>query len=266
MTGGGPFDLAPGQWTDDGSAALALTDSLITCNGLNPHDLMTRFVAWWRKGEYSCTGTCFDIGITTRQALARFEQTGNPFAGPAREDEAGNGSLMRSAPVALFCLHGADQANHLAREQSRTTHGAPQCLDACGFFVQLLRGAILGEPNVLRPRTFPGHPAISTIAAGQWRDKHRSEIRSGGYVVDTLEAALWAVHRTTSFEEALILAVNLGHDSDTVGAVTGQLAGALYGFSAIPPRWLEPLAWRDQITTTAGQLIKHPSTDDPLLE
>jgi ADP-ribosyl-[dinitrogen reductase] hydrolase len=239
---------------------LALADSLVINGHLDPLDLITRFVAWWREGQYSCTGSCFDIGIATAQALARFEQSSNPFAGSTREDEAGNGSLMRLAPVALFCLHDADQADRLAREQSRTTHGAPQCLDACAFFVQLLREAILGHKDVFRPRTFQGHPAISGIAAGQWREKHRSVIRSGGYVADTLEAALWAVHRTTSFEEALVLAVNLGHDSDTVGAVTGQLAGALYGFSAIPPRWLATLAWRDRITATAGWLIRHPPT------
>jgi ADP-ribosyl-[dinitrogen reductase] hydrolase len=171
MTGGGPFHLRPGEWTDDTAMALALADSLITCQEFDPHDLMTHFVAWWREGEYSCTGTCFDIGTTTAQALARFEQAGNPFAGSTREDEAGNGSLMRSAPVALFCLHDADQAHHLAREQSRTTHGAPQCLDACAYFVQLLREAILGSKDVLRPRTFPGHPTIAAIAAGQWREQ-----------------------------------------------------------------------------------------------
>jgi ADP-ribosyl-[dinitrogen reductase] hydrolase len=256
MTGGGPFDLAPGDWTDDGSTALALADSLVINGHLDPLDLMTRFVAWWREGQYSCTGTCFDIGITTAQALARFEQTGNPFAGSTREDEAGNGSLMRLAPVALYCLHDADQADRLSREQSRTTHGAPQCLDACAYFVQLLREAILGHKDVLRPRNLQGHPTIAVIAAGQWREKQRSEIRSGGYVVDTLEAALWAVYRTTSFEEALILAVNLGHDSDTVGAVTGQLAGALYGYSAIPPRWLAPLARRDDLMAAANLLLK----------
>ena len=104
MTGGGPFGLEPGQWTDDTAMAFALAKSLSLRNGFDPHDVMTRFVAWYRKGEYSCTGSCFDIGGTTRQALERFERTGNPFAGSTDENTAGNGSLMRLAPVALFGL------------------------------------------------------------------------------------------------------------------------------------------------------------------
>ena len=105
MTGGGPFRLAPGQWTDDTAMALAPADSLIACNGFDAHDLMTRFVAWWRTGAYSCTGTCFDIGRTTAMALERFERTRRPVAGSRSAQSAGNGSLMRLAPVALFALH-----------------------------------------------------------------------------------------------------------------------------------------------------------------
>jgi ADP-ribosyl-[dinitrogen reductase] hydrolase len=163
---------------------------------------------------------------------------------------------MRASPIALFALHNKPLALRLAREQSRTTHAAPQCLDACGFFVQLLREAVLGEPDILRSRSFQGHPSISAIAVGSYKNKTRDQIRSGGYVVDTLEAALWAVHRTSSFEEAVTLAVNLGHDSDTIGAVTGQLAGALYGATSIPQQWLQPLAWRDRLTSAADLLLR----------
>lgn len=255
MTGGGPFDLAPGEWTDDTSMALALADSLISCQGFDPHDLATRFVRWWQQGDYSCTGTCFDIGITTRAALARFLQTGEPYSGSTDPYTAGNGSLMRLAPVALFALHDADHADHLARDQSRVTHAAPQAVEACAYFVQLLRDAILGQPNLLRPRAWSGDPPIAAIAAGSWRHKTRDEIRSSGYVIDTLEAAVWAVGTTTSFEEALILAVNLANDADTVGAVTGQLAGALYGAVAIPERWLHPLAWRRRISAVSDRLL-----------
>lgn len=95
---------------------------------------------------------------------------------------------------------------------------------------------------------------MAAVAAGSWRGKARDAISSSGYVVRTLEAALWAVEATGTFEEALVLAVNLGDDADTVGAVTGQLAGALYGAAAIPPRWLGPLAWRERIETTGLQL------------
>ncbi|GJE13577.1 ADP-ribosylarginine hydrolase Tri1 [Methylobacterium longum] len=255
MTGGGPFNLAPGEWTDDTAMALALADSLISCSGFDPHDLATRFVRWWQQGAYSCTGSCFDIGMTTREALAHFVHTGEPYAGSTHPRTAGNGSLMRLAPVALFALHDVGRADQLARDQSRVTHAARQAVEACAYFAQLLREAILGQPDVLRSRTWSGDPAIAAIAAGSWRHKARDQIRSSGFVVDTLEAALWAVGSTTSFEEALILAVHLGDDADTVGAVTGQLVGALYGASAIPERWLHQLAWRNEISEAADRLL-----------
>ncbi len=143
--------------------ALALADSLITCQGFDPHDLATRFVSWWQEGAYSCTGTCFDIGITTREALARFVQTKEPYAGSTDPLSAGNGSLMRLAPVALFALDDARLADQVARDQSRVTHAAPQAIEACAFFVQLLREAVLGQPDVLHPRTWSGDPAIAAI-------------------------------------------------------------------------------------------------------
>lgn len=255
MLGGGPFDLAPAQWTDDTAMALALADSLISCSGLDSRDLANRFVRWWQDGAYSCTGTCFDIGITTREALARSVRTGEPYAGSTGTDTAGNGSLMRLAPVALFALHDAAQADQLARDQSRITHAAPQAIEACAYFVDLIREAILGQLDVLRPRAWSGDATIAALAAGSWRHKTRDQIRSSGYVIDTLEAALWAAGTTSTFEEALIRAVNLAEDADTVGAVTGQLAGALYGASAIPERWLHPLAWQREISEAADRLL-----------
>ncbi len=288
MTGGGPFNLRAGHWTDDTSMALALADSLLHAPGFDPADLMTRFVAWFREGAYSCTGNCFDIGITTREALAHFERTGAPYAGSTDPDTAGNGSLMRLAPVALATLHDAGEAERIAEAQSRTTHGAPQAVEACAYFVQLLREGILGQPDVLRPRPWigietdglrprhfisgaddnltlkhrTGETALHEIAQGPWRGKARDQIRSSGYVLHTLEAALWAVGTSSTFEEAVALAVNLGDDADTVGAVTGQLAGALYGASAIPERWLHPLAWRDQIIAVADELVAVSSFHD----
>lgn len=279
MTGGGPFSLQPGQWTDDTSMALALAESLLHKSGFDPSDLMTRFVAWFRRGAYSCTDSCFDIGMTTEHALKRFERTGGPFAGATDPDDAGNGSLMRLAPAALVTLHDPAEAERIAEAQSRTTHAAAEAIEACAYFVQLLREAVLGQPNVLRPRPWigadtdglrprqfiedldltpvvrTGEAAIDAISQGSWRGKARKDIRSSGYVVHTLEAALWAVGTTTTFEDALILVVNLGEDADSVGAVTGQLAGALYGASTIPERWLHPLAWREKITALADALL-----------
>ncbi|TXN39178.1 ADP-ribosylglycohydrolase family protein [Methylobacterium sp. WL7] len=255
MLGGGPFNLKPGQWTDDTSMALALAESLIADPEFDPTDLMTRFVAWAERGEYSCTGTCFDIGNITRQALHHFQRTGDPFAGSEASDTAGNGSLMRVAPVALRALEDDALAARIARDQSRTTHAAPEAVEACDLFVRILCEAIKGGgKDALRPRPWDGAPKVKAIAAGAWRGKPRAQIRSTGYVIDTLEAALWCTDQAASFEEALVLAVNLAGDADTVGAVTGQVAGAVFGASAIPQRWLKPLAWRRRLEALAVQL------------
>ncbi len=258
MTGGGPFCLDPGVWTDDTSMALALADSLAATDGFDAADVMNRFLRWMEHGAYSPAGRCFDIGVTTQEALLRYRRTGDPFAGPTAEDTAGNGSLMRLAPAVLGCLDDAASCRRVAGEQSRTTHGAPQAVQSCQFFAGLLRRAIGGETKeaVLAAQDWDGHPAIGAVAGGSWRGKARAAIRSSGYVIHTLEAALWAVDATDSFETAVILAVNLADDADTVGAVTGQLAGALYGMGAIPSRWLDRLAWRDTIVTAADALLQ----------
>ncbi|WP_395673146.1 ADP-ribosylglycohydrolase family protein [Inquilinus sp.] len=257
MTAGGPFGLQAGQWTDDTSMALALADSLIARGGFDATDLMDRFVAWWQEGRYSCTGACFDIGNATRQALDRYRQSGDPLAGATDPTTAGNGSLMRLAPAVLHTLRDAEACRRITAEQSRTTHGAREATEACVLFGEMLRAAILGtgKTEILTPRAWDGATRIQSIAHGDWRRLPRALIESSGYVVHTLEAALWAVNRTDSFEEALVLAVNLGDDADSVGAVTGQLAGALYGLSGIPQRWLEPLAWRERIVEMTDALI-----------
>ncbi|MCP1535704.1 ADP-ribosylglycohydrolase family protein [Methylorubrum extorquens] len=260
MLGGGPFNLKPGQWTDDTSMALALAESLIAHPEFEATDLMRRFVAWAEDGAYSCTGTCFDIGIITRNSLGYFQRTGDPFAGSPAPDRAGNGSLMRIAPVALRALEDDALAARVARDQSRTTHAAAEAVEACELFVQILREAIQGAGmTALRPRAWGSTPRVQAIAAGAWRGKPRAKIRSTGYVIDTLEAALWCADQAKSFEDALVLAVNLAGDADTVGAVTGQIAGAIFGASDIPERWLAPLAWRDKLEALATQLTRSVS-------
>lgn len=257
MTGGGPFGLDPGVWTDDTSMALALADSLASRHEFDAADLMNRFLRWMEHGAYSPTGHCFDIGVTTREALLRYRRTGDPFAGLTADDTAGNGSLMRLAPAVLCSLQDPAACRRIAGEQSRTTHGASQAVQCCQLFADLLRRAILGEARdtVLASQEWDGHAAVQAVAAGSWRAKDRGAIRSTGYVIHTMEAALWAVGTTDNFEAAVILAVNLADDADTVGAVTGQLAGAVYGMRGIPERWLARLAWRDRIITAADALL-----------
>jgi ADP-ribosyl-[dinitrogen reductase] hydrolase len=257
IEGGGPFGLEPGQWTDDTSMALALGDSLLACNGLNAHDLMTRFVAWWQEGAYSSTGSCFDIGMTVRAALSRFRQTDDPIAGSTDPMSAGNGSLMRLAPVAIRYWDDPDALVDAAARQSRTTHGAPEAVDACVVYAQILADAIAGRPRseVLRSREEPYAGAIADIVAGSWRGRRREDIRASGYVAHSLEAALWCVGRTGSFAEAVLLAANLGEDADTTAAIVGQLAGALYGHKAIPRHWLGKLHGQGLIYGMATSLV-----------
>jgi len=263
MTGGGPFALPAGAWTDDTAMALALADSLAASGSLDCHDLMNRFVAWWRNGEYSSTGACFDIGNATRDVLGRYLRTGDPLAGSTDPHSAGNGSLMRLAPVAVRFWSDRPHLTDTAAEQSRTTHAAEEAVDACRAFAELLADAIAGVPRaaLLAPRPFEGAPAVARVVAGSWRGRRRSEIRSSGYVVHTLEAALWSVARTGDFESAVLLAANLADDADTVAAVTGQLAGALHGLSGIPDRWLDRLAWKDRLIETAQRLLPPSPTD-----
>jgi ADP-ribosyl-[dinitrogen reductase] hydrolase len=256
MVGGGPFSLRPGQWTDDTSMALCLADSLIACNGLDERDLMERFCRWYQAGENSCTGGCFDIGITTRNALEQFRRTGDPIAGPTDARTAGNGSIMRLAPVALRYWNDGERLRDVSRRQSYTTHGAVEAVDACEALASILASLIRGQSldDVLSGTHGPFSGGVQTVMNGSYREKSRAGIRSSGYVVDTLESALWAVSETTTFQDAVTLAVNLGDDADTVGAVTGQIAGAAYGVSAIPEEWFNRLAWNDRLAEAAEQL------------
>ena len=258
LTGGGPFNVPRGAWTDDASMALCLAESLVAKGGLNPGDVMDRLCAWWLKGENSVTGHCFDIGLTTRDALARFRANGQPFAGVPDPDTAGNGSLVRVAPVAIFRQGWSRAAVIEASEQSRLTHAAAECVEACELLAHYMTRALIGCGGdlSLEPLEWLGESRIARIASGEWRGKARGAIRSSGYVVHTLEAALWAVAQAESFEGAVIAAVNLGDDSDSVGAVAGQLAGAIWGLSGIPDRWLGPLAWRERIEVLALKLLQ----------
>uniref|UniRef100_UPI0035B3907E ADP-ribosylglycohydrolase family protein n=1 Tax=Stella sp. TaxID=2912054 RepID=UPI0035B3907E len=258
IVGGGPFGLARGQWTDDTAMALALAESLRETPDLDAHDLMRRFVSWWEEGVYSCTGTCFDIGIATRQALARWQRTGDPFAGSTREDTAGNGSLMRLAPVAVRHWNDRPRLRAVAARQSRTTHGAPQAVDACVAYAEILADAIAGEPTatVLATRPGPWAEPVAEVLAGSWRGRRREAIRSSGYVVHSLEAALWSIARSHDFRDAVRFAANLGEDADTTAAIAGQLAGAMTGASGLPADWREHLAWHDRIEALARDLFR----------
>ncbi|MGW8265567.1 MAG: ADP-ribosylglycohydrolase family protein [Longimicrobiales bacterium] len=259
MVGGGPFRLRAGQWTDDTSMALCLGESLLACGGFDARDQMERYLRWFRNGYQSPTGSCFDIGNTVLEALLEFERTGEPFSGSTAPDRAGNGSIMRLAPVVLFFHPDPKAVDHHAAESSRTTHGAEEAVGACRILAGILQAGLSALPKEDLLLTVPTaewmSPGLKEIAAGGYRGKPREKIRGTGYVVDSLEAALWSFWSTSSFEEAVLAAANLGDDADTTAAVCGQVAGAFYGVSAIPEDWLGRLWERKRIGEMALTLL-----------
>jgi ADP-ribosylglycohydrolase len=266
MVGGGPANPEPGQWTDDTAMALCLAESLIERKGFDPIDQLERYVRWLRQGHLSSTGQCFDVGNVVASALLRFERTHEPFCGPTEPDTAGNGSIMRLAPVPLFFARNPLEAIERSAESSRTTHGALTAVDACRYLGALISGAVNGAskkkllsdhfspvPGYWKEKPLVGE--IDEIASGSFKRKSPPQIRGTGYVVRSLEAALWAFYHGDSFKEGCLLAVNLGDDADTTGAVYGQLAGAFYGEKEIPESWRSKLAHRDLIEPFADRIF-----------
>jgi len=267
MVGGGPFRLNPGEWTDDTSMALCLAASLVEQKGFDARDQMERYLRWRDEGYMSSNGECFDIGNTVSSALRQFEANGSPFAGSTDPRTAGNGSIMRLAPVPLFYAHNPCEAIEKSAESSRTTHRAQAAVDACRYLGALIVGALHGhsKEELLSPyyspvpdywKQYPLIIEIDEIAAGSFKHRNPPEIRGTGYVVQSLEAALWAFYHSNSFREGCLLAVNLGDDADTTGAVYGQLAGAFYGEQGIPQAWRSCLAQRHLIESLADQLLE----------
>lgn len=277
MVGGGPFRLLPGQWTDDTSMALCLAESLLLRGELEPKDLMQRWLRWRDEGLWSATGQCFDIGVTTSSALSHFRRTGDPFAGSDDPHAAGNGGIMRLAPVPMRFAAEPARAIRAAADSSRTTHAARTCLDAARYLAGLLVGALRGVPKaeLLAPRysPLPGLweqaplcPEIDEIAGGSFRRRAPPAIRGTGYVVASLEAALWAFAATRDYASGALRAVNLGDDADTTGAVYGQLAGACYGLAGIPAHWVERIALREAITELADGLFAAATAGLPVAD
>jgi len=267
MAGGSPFDVgpAPGGWTDDTSMALCLAASLVEKRGFDPLDQLERYLRWFRTGYMSSADRSFGFGGTVIQALLRFEQTPEPFCGSDDPLTAGNGCTMRLAPVPLFYARKPREAIERSADSSRTTHATATCVDACRYLAALLVGALHGAAkDELLSENFsplpgywnerPLHAEIAAIARGSFRRRNPPEIIGSGYVVASLEAALWAFHHSDSFREGCLKAVCLGNDADTTGAVYGQLAGAYYGENSIPQSWRQKLVRRELIESLADQL------------
>ena len=259
MAGGGPFELPAGAWTDDTSMALCLATSLLHCKGFDARDQMNRHTNWWQWGYLSSTGDCFDIGMTVCKALQRYMVSQDPMAGDSSPNTAGNGSLMRLAPVVLQFAPDLQQVRHFSRLSSATTHAAPEALDCCELLGELLHHALTGmhKTRLLHAATSSDFSEkVNEIARGQYGSKPAEHIKGSGYCVESLEAALWWFDHTDTFEDALLAAANLGDDADTTAAIVGQLAGAHYGASNIPKRCLERLCMAGEIDRLAKSLFE----------
>jgi ADP-ribosyl-[dinitrogen reductase] hydrolase len=264
MISGGAFGLQRGQYTDDTTMALCIAESILEKGCFDPIDQLQRFVRWYRQGYLSSTGTCFDIGNTTRASLEDFERSGQPFRAPGGL-RGGNGAIMRLAPVAMAFALQPGEAIRLCGESARTTHNFVECVDTCRLLGALIIGALQGEskerllssdyaPLESLWQGEPLTPAVVEILQGSYKSKNPPQLRGGGLTTESLEAAMWAFYHSGSFEEGVLKAVNLGNDADSTGAVFGQLAGAYYGLQAIPPRWVETLCSHELIREVAGKL------------
>jgi ADP-ribosyl-[dinitrogen reductase] hydrolase len=259
MRAGGPYNLKAGYWTDDSSMALCLAESL-TENGYDPHNQMQKYLQWYKEGYLSSTDECFGIGSNTARSLEYYDKN-NKFS-PASERAAGNGSLMRLAPAAIYYRDDFKKAIKYSGGSSLTTHNNQLAVDSCRYFGGLLQQFLNTriEMNAFKIKVIKDTAVDLDLdqqiikAVNGAFNKNRDQIKSNGFVINTLEASLWSFINSDSFSEAVLLAVNLGKDTDTTAAVTGQLAGSYYGCDAIPKKWKIKLAKYEIIENIATKL------------
>ncbi len=275
MRGYGSHNLPPGTWSDDSSLALCLADSL--SRGLDYEDIIQNFANWLFKGEFTPHGESFGIGSVTYRALMRFKRGDNPLScGGIEERDNGNGSLMRILPL-LFHLRAnygsdftkSDEAMEIIDNVSSLTHAHKRSVIACGIYLSIASELLDGKgpeeavgsgyakaaDYYSRRKGFAEELRhFARIPEKNFRNLLEDSIKSSGYVVDTIEAALWCLLNTESYSECVLKAVNLGADTDTVGAVAGGLAGIHYGYNAIPEEWSSQLVRRDFIVNICEKL------------
>ena len=283
MRGEGAFNLPAGSWTDDSSLTLALLDSICETGTLDLGHIMGNFVAWLEEGKFTPYGYAYDIGFGTESAIEDYERNPDPaLCGGRKVTNNGNGSLMRIMPACLWCCaKGLDEeeAVPLIDAVGSLTHAHLRANVACGLYWFMVREVLNGQGGLaerlqagldrgfayyektLESREEPEH--YSRLKdLGAFAQVPAEEIRSSGYVVDTLEAVVWSLITTGSFREALLKAVNLGRDTDTVGAIAGGLAALYYGFEEIPPEWIAELKrkeWIGELCERAGKKVGGPA-------
>ncbi len=230
------FDKPAGTWTDDTSMTLALCDSIRENGKIVIGDIHYKFFQWLMKGAYTQDGAAFDVGRTCVGSILRGWGDDDYYSN-------GNGSLMRIIPLAFV----ADADDSTIDAVSSITHAHAISCEACRIYIHIARDLLAGKAahSAVKDNTKTVSETFAPLAT--IANRERNSIRSSGFVVDTLEAALWCILTTDSFREALEKAVNLGEDTDTVGAVTGGLAGIIYGFDNIPEGWISAIRKKEMI-------------------
>ncbi|RJE23302.1 ADP-ribosylglycohydrolase [Aspergillus sclerotialis] len=253
-----PFGQPAGSYSDDGSMTLALSQSFIDQRGKYNHvGSIKYFVSWLFSGQFSTAKSAWDVGRSTRIALTIWNKNGSEDIEHTQsrinqkldmEECSGNGSLMRISPIGLALWKDIDEARRRARERSQITHPSLACLDACELYTELLCRIMAGETKEQLVQTASAFKiSHATLAErlskyknlSDWKLPSEADMQSSGWVVDTLEVALWGLFKYDSWADGALAVVNLGGDSDTAGAVYGALAGAFYGFASIPSQWVE---------------------------
>ena len=275
MRGYGTYNQPPGTWSDDTSMTLCLADSL--ASGLNYWDIMVKFSEWFTKGKYTPHGSAFDIGLTTNKALSRFTQGIEPLScGCIDEKENGNGSLMRILPLVFYLrsafgadFYKSDASFQVIHNISALTHCHPRSKVACGIYI-CIAGKIIEGENIKEAvnngisaakdfyhehnEFFDQWKHFRRILGDDFQKTDERSIYSSGYVIDSLEASIWCLLNTSSYKECVLKAVNLGEDTDTVGAIAGGLAGLYYGIENIPSKWLSKLQKREYVEGISQRL------------
>lgn len=271
MVGYGTYNLPAGTWSDDSSLTFCLAEALTQDYDLNT--IGQNFVKWYDENYWTPHGNVFDIGVATRQAISRLAQGAKPeLAGGFEVSDNGNGSLMRILPL-LFYIRDKpiNERYDITKQVSSITHGHIRSVIACFYYLEFARQIILGKGKFEIYKDLQteiaNHLTNCSINPTEIRlfdrllknDIHKlteDDIQSSGYVLHTLEASIWCLLTTDNYKEAVLKAVNLGSDTDTTGAVTGGLAGLLYGFDNIPTNWIKQIARKKDIENLAERLAE----------
>lgn len=265
IIGGGYFRLNAGNWSDDTSMALCIANSLIN-NGFNLKEQLKNYQLWIEYGRFSSIKKSFGIGGTVAHSLVDFIKNGTIYTKQTDPNTAGNGSIMRLAPIPIYFRgQGMESVMNYSMESSKTTHGALECIETCAYLGLIIFSCIeeneptkefvlFNEKQKKLLLSVVKEKKVIDIINGSWINLKYEELPNTPYVIDTIISALWCFYNTNSFKDAIVKAVNLGGDADTIGAVTGQIAGAYYGLNNIPQKWIDIITHSKQLQDIAYDL------------